>query len=63
MFTPNQSPADRWRFELEELQWLAFNAALERPVASPASKERLRALLAEPSILDSNCSCLIRQGN
>jgi uncharacterized protein (DUF1778 family) len=48
----NKSLADRRRFELEDSQWLAFNAALERPVASPASKARLHTLLSTPSILE-----------
>lgn len=48
----NQSLADRRRFELDDTQWLAFNAALERPVASPVSKARLHTLLSTPSILE-----------
>lgn len=48
----NQSLADRRRFELEDEQWLAFTVALERPVASPASKARLRILLSTPSVLE-----------
>ena len=48
----NQSLADRRRFELEDTQWLAFNAGLKRPVASPASKALLHTLLSAPSILE-----------
>lgn len=45
----NQALADRTRFELSETQWQEFERALDRPVQQ---KERLRALLADPGVLD-----------
>jgi len=41
--------ADQRRFVLDDKQWKAFTAALDRP-AQP--KPRLRRLFAEPSILE-----------
>lgn len=43
----NQALADRRRFELNEAQWEAFEAALDRPVQD---KPRLRNLLLNPEI-------------
>lgn len=45
----NQALADRTRFELSEKQWQEFEQALDRPVQQ---KERLRALLSNPGVLD-----------
>jgi uncharacterized protein (DUF1778 family) len=44
----NQALADRRRFELDDAQWQAFEAALDRPVQT---KPRLRKLLNEPGVL------------
>jgi uncharacterized protein (DUF1778 family) len=44
----NQALADRTRFELSEENWLAFQAALDRPVTA---KPKLQKLLSEPGLL------------
>lgn len=44
----NQALADRRRFELNEEQWQAFQAALDQPVKD---KPRLKKLLSEPGAL------------
>lgn len=44
----NQALADRRQFVLDDKQWQAFQAALDRPVQS---KPRLRKLLGEPGVL------------
>lgn len=44
----NQALADRRRFELNEMQWEAFQQALDRPVQP---KPRLQKLLSEPGVL------------
>ena len=44
----NQTLADRTRFELPPEQWLAFQAALDRPVRK---RPRLQKLLSEPGLL------------
>ncbi len=44
----NQALADRRYFQLDEGQWQAFDAALERPVQI---KPRLKQLLTEPGVL------------
>jgi uncharacterized protein (DUF1778 family) len=46
----NQTLADRRRFELDEMQWQQFQQALDRPVS--ATQNRIKALLAEPGVLD-----------
>lgn len=43
-----QTLADRRQFLLDEAQWQAFEAALDRPVQH---KPRLQALLREPGVL------------
>lgn len=43
----NQALADRRHFMLEEAQWQAFQAALDRPVQA---KPRLKKLLGEPGV-------------
>lgn len=43
-----QTLADRHQFVLEESQWQAFQAALDRPVQT---KPRLKKLLSEPGVL------------
>jgi len=45
----NQALADRRVFHLDDADWEAFQAALDRPVAD---KPRLRELLIEPGVLD-----------
>ena len=40
---------DRWMFRLDDGQWQAFQAVLDRPVAD---KPRLTRLLAEKSVLE-----------
>lgn len=45
----NQTLADRNRFELNDVQWQAFQQALDRPVKIPP---RLKSLLLEPGVLD-----------
>lgn len=45
----NQTLADRRRFELDDAQWQAFQAALDRPVQT---KPRLAKLLGEPGPLE-----------
>lgn len=45
----NQALADRRRFELDDAQWLAFQAALDAPVQD---KPRLKLLLTTPGALD-----------
>jgi uncharacterized protein (DUF1778 family) len=45
----NQTLADRRRFELDDAQWQAFQAALDRPVQN---KPRLAKLLGEPGSLE-----------
>lgn len=45
----NEALAERNRFELNEADWAAFQAALERPVQQ---KPRLQQLLTEPGVLD-----------
>jgi uncharacterized protein (DUF1778 family) len=42
--------ADRRRFEVNEAQWQAFQAALDRPVQP--DKPRLAQLLRQPGVLD-----------
>jgi len=44
----NLALADRSRFVLDESQWQAFQAALDRPVQT---KPRLKQLLTEPGVL------------
>lgn len=44
-----QTLADRRRFVLDEVQWRAFQEALDRPVHK---KPRLKKLLSEPGVLD-----------
>jgi len=44
----NQALADRRRFELDDAQWEAFEAALDRPAQA---KPRLNKLLNEPGVL------------
>jgi uncharacterized protein (DUF1778 family) len=44
----NQTLADRTRFDLSEEQWLAFQAALDKPVTD---KPKLKKLLSEPALL------------
>ena len=44
----NQTLADRPRFDLSEEQWLAFQAALDKPVTD---KPKLKKLLSEPGML------------
>ncbi|EIC20752.1 type II toxin-antitoxin system TacA family antitoxin [Thiorhodovibrio frisius] len=44
----NQALADRRHFQLDEAQWRAFAAALDRPVQS---KPRLNRLLNDPGVL------------
>jgi uncharacterized protein (DUF1778 family) len=44
-----QALADRRRFELDEAQWKAFEAALDRPVQD---KTRLKTLLNHSGLLD-----------
>lgn len=46
----NQILAERTRFVLSPDEWDAFAAALERP---PRELPRMAALLAEPSVLDT----------
>jgi len=46
----NQTLADRRRFELDEQQWQQFQQALDRPVSAP--RNRMKALLTEPGVLD-----------
>ena len=43
----NQTLADRCRFELDDAQWEAFEAALDRPAQA---KPRLSKLLNEPGV-------------
>jgi uncharacterized protein (DUF1778 family) len=43
-----QTLADRRHFVLDELQWQAFQEALDRPVQD---KPRLKKLLSEPGVL------------
>jgi uncharacterized protein (DUF1778 family) len=45
----NQALSDRRQFVLEDAQWEAFMAALDRPVQP---KARLRRLIAENGVLD-----------
>lgn len=45
----NLALADRRNFVLNEDQWQAFQAALDRPVQA---KPRLKQLLGEPGVLD-----------
>jgi uncharacterized protein (DUF1778 family) len=45
----NLALADRRRFELNDVQWEAFQQALDRPVQA---KPRLKKLLTEPGLLD-----------
>ena len=45
----NQTLADRNRFELDDVQWQAFQQALDRPVTM---QPRLKSLLIEPGVLD-----------
>lgn len=45
----SQALADRRQFSLDEAQWQAFQAALDRPVQA---KPRLKKLLREPGALD-----------
>lgn len=45
----NLALADRRHFQLDEAQWQAFEAALDRPVRS---KPRLERMLTEPGVLD-----------
>jgi uncharacterized protein (DUF1778 family) len=42
-----QALSDQTRFVLDDKQWMAFMAALDRP---PRSKPRLRRLLTEPHV-------------
>jgi uncharacterized protein (DUF1778 family) len=44
----NQTLADRARFELSTESWLAFQAALDRPVSA---KPKLKKLLSEKGLL------------
>lgn len=44
--------ADRRVFSLDQDRWERFAEALDRPVATPESKPRLRKLLHESSVLD-----------
>lgn len=44
-----QALAERRQFVLDEAQWKAFQAALDRPMQS---KPRLQKLLSEPGVLD-----------
>lgn len=44
----NQTLADRSRFDLSPEKWLAFQAALDRPVRA---KPKLKKLLTEPGLL------------
>ena len=44
----NQALADRRHFVLDEVQWQAFEQALDRPVQT---KPRLKQLLSEPGLL------------
>lgn len=44
----NQALADRHRFVLDDDQWQAFQAALDRPVQT---RPRLKKLLNEPGVL------------
>ncbi len=44
-----QTLADRRHFALDEMQWQAFQEALDRPVQH---KPRLEKLLREPGVLD-----------
>jgi len=44
----NQALTDRRRFELDDAQWEAFEAALDRPAQT---KPRLHKLLNEPGVL------------
>jgi uncharacterized protein (DUF1778 family) len=44
----NQTLADRTRFELSAESWLAFQAALDRPVST---KPKLKKLLSEQGLL------------
>lgn len=44
----NQTLADRARFDLAPEKWLAFQAALDRPVRA---KPKLKKLLTEPGLL------------
>jgi uncharacterized protein (DUF1778 family) len=44
----NQTLADRSRFDLPPEKWLAFQAALDRPVRA---KPKLKKLLTEPGLL------------
>ena len=46
----NQTLADRRLFELNEIQWQAFQQALDRPVQPP--HPRIKTLLTEPGVLD-----------
>ena len=45
----DQTLADRRRFVLDEVQWKAFQAALDKPVVQP--KPRLKKLLNAPGVL------------
>jgi uncharacterized protein (DUF1778 family) len=45
----SQALADRHQFALDQTQWKAFQAALDRPVRR---KPRLKKLLNEPGLLD-----------
>lgn len=45
----NEALAERHRFVLNEADWTAFQAALDRPVQT---KRRLKKLLTEPGLLD-----------
>ena len=44
----NQTLAYRTRFELSEVRWLAFQAALDQPVSA---RPQLKKLLSEPGLL------------
>ena len=49
MAAATEALADRRLFTLDDAQWLAFHAALDRPVSD---KRRLAKLLSEPSAIE-----------
>ncbi|KAF3885561.1 MULTISPECIES: type II toxin-antitoxin system TacA family antitoxin [Nostocales] len=51
LIAASETLANRHLFVLNDEQWQAFQAALERP---PQDKPRLRRLLTEPSVFDEN---------
>jgi uncharacterized protein (DUF1778 family) len=44
--------ADQRVFILDDAQWRAFQAALDRPVSPASRKPRLAKLLSKPSVLE-----------